>query len=198
MNKSKFAAILVAVAGLTVSAQALAEGGGFLLGGSLGRAQAKEDACFLDTSTFSCDRTGKVAYSVFAGLMMNKYFGVEVGYHDLGTLVEQVDATASRATVKTKLSEFVFIAAYPWLDRVSIYAKGGGYYARSTLTSDVPSMAPAQSKARQYTYGGGVSWDVFRHSGLRLEYQRYNNIGGAEVGFHTDVELVSVGAYFKF
>ena len=196
MNKSKFVALLIGLAGVATSAQALAEGGGFLLGGSLGRAQAKEDACFLGTTTFSCDRTGKVAYSVFAGLMMNKYFGVEVGYHDLGTLVEQADATPLRTTVKTKLSEFVFIAAYPWLDRVSIYAKGGGYYARSTLTSD--NLAPAQSKARQYTYGAGVSWDVFRHSGLRLEYQRYNNIGGAEVGFHTDVELVSVGAYFKF
>jgi opacity protein-like surface antigen len=130
--------------------------------------------------------------------MVNRYFGMEVGYHDLGTLVEQHDlATQTQtASVKTKLSEFVFIAAYPWLDRVSIYAKGGGYYARSTLTSDF--LAPAQSKARQYTYGAGVSWDIFRHSGVRLEYQRYNNIGGAEVGFHTDVELASFGAYFKF
>jgi|SRR5882672_910261 len=195
MNKSKFAAILVAVAALTVSAQALAEGGGFYVGGSLGRAQAKEDACFLGTTTFSCDRTGKVAWSGFVSVMMNKHFGIEGGYHDLGTLVEQSDPTPTRATVKTKLSEVVFIAAYP-VDRFSFYAKGGGYYARSTLTSDF--LPPAQSKARQWTYGGGVAWDVFRHSGLRLEYQRYNNIGGAEVGFHTDVELVSLGAYFKF
>jgi hypothetical protein len=196
MNRSKFVALLIGLVGVTASAQALAEGGGLLLGGSLGRAQAKEDACSLDINTYSCDRTGKIAYSGFVALMVNRYFGMEVGYHDLGTLVEQNNATPQHAAVKTKLGEFVFVAAYPWLDRVSIYAKGGGYYARSTLTSDF--LAPAQSKARQWTYGGGISWDVFRYAGLRLEYQRYNNVGGAEVGFHTDVELASVGAYLKF
>jgi hypothetical protein len=39
---------------------------------------------------------------------------------------------------------------------------------------------------------------VFRHFGLRAEWQRYNNLGGQEIGFRTDVDLMSLGAYFKF
>ena len=50
----------------------------------------------------------------------------------------------------------------------------------------------------QWTYGAGASWDVFTHAGLRVEWQRFNNVGGQEVGLRTDVDLMSLGAYIKF
>lgn len=195
MNKSKFVALLV---GLAVSAPALAEGGGFYFGGSLGKAESKEDACFQDVSSgFTCDRKGEVAWAGFAGVMVNKYFGVEGGYHNLGKIVEVANATTGdRAWVKTRLGELVAVAAYP-IQSVSIYAKGGGYYAKSTMTGSF--VAPETvSTSKQWTYGVGVSWDVFTHAGLRAEWQRFNNIGGQEIGFRTDVDLMSLGAYIKF
>lgn len=191
MKKIRFALL---IAGLGASAQALAEGGGFYLGGSLGRAEAKEDACSI--TGFTCDRKGEMAWAGFAGLMVNKHFGIEGAYHNLGKIVEQADATGQRAWVKTRLGELVAVVAYP-IQKFAIYGKGGGYYAKSTQTG---SFVPPEtvSTTKQWTYGAGVSWDVLTHAGLRLEWQRYNNLGGQEIGFRTDVELMSLGAYIKF
>ena len=195
MNKSKFVALLI---GLAVSAPAFAEGGGFYFGGSLGKAESKEDACFRDLNTgFTCDRKGEGSWAAFAGLMMNKYFGVEGGYHNLGKIVEVANATTGdRAWVRSYIGEVVGIAALP-IQSVSLYVKGGGYYGKSTQTGSF--IAPdVKSTTKQWTYGAGVSWDVFTHAGLRAEWQRFNNLGGQEIGFRTDVDLMSLGAYLKF
>ena len=63
------------------------------------------------------------------------------------------------------------------------------------------SYAPrrVQHHAGQWTYGAGVSWDVFKHAGLRVEWQRYNNVGGHDDRLSAPTSnLMSVGAYLKF
>ena len=195
MNKSKFAALLL---GLAFSAQALAEGGGFYFGGSLSKAESKDTACFMPSPAFECDRKGELAWAAFAGLMFNKYFGVEGGYHNLGKIVEVSSAaTGDRAWVRSYIGELLGVAAFPIGDSFSIYAKGGGYYARSTMTGSFVA-ADTKSTNKQWTFGAGASWDVFKHAGLRAEYQRFNNVGGQEIGFRTDVDVMSLGAYIKF
>ena len=130
--------------------------------------------------------------------MFNRNFGIEGGYHNLGKIVELADATTGdRAWVRTRLAEVVAVAALPWVAGITFYAKGGGYYARSKGTGTF-AFAGADSTTKQWTYGAGASWDVFKYAGLRAEYQRYNNVGGREIGLRTDVDLVSLGAYFKF
>src|SRR5258706_6348141 len=197
MKKIKFALF---VAALAASAPALAEGGGFYLGGSLGKAESKEDACFLTpagAAATTCDRKGEVAWAAFAGVMANKYFGVEGGYHNLGKIVEVANAaTGDRAWVRSHIAELVGFAALP-IRSTALYVKGGGYYAKSSQTG---SFIPSETKStnKQWTYGVGASWDVFRHAGVRAEWQRFNNVGGPEIGFRTDVDLMSLGAYFKF
>jgi len=194
MNKSKFVALLI---GLAVSVPAFAEGGSFYLGGSLGKAESKEDACFRDANAgFTCDRKGEGAWGAFVGAMFNPYFGVEGGYHNLGKIVEVADATGQRAWVRGYIGELMAVAAFP-IRSVSLYAKGGGYYGRTTMTGSFIT-GDVVSTTKQWTYGAGVSWDVFRHAGLRAEWQRFNNLGGQEIGFRTDVDLMSLGAYFKF
>jgi len=195
MNKSKFVALLVALA---VHAPALAEGGAFYFGGSLGKAESKEDACFRDSSTgYSCDRKGEGAWGAFVGVMVNQYFGVEAGYHNLGKVVEVANAaTGDRAWVRSYIGELVAVAAFP-IQSVTLYGKGGGYYGKSTQTGSFVT-ADTESTTKQWTYGVGVSWDVFRHAGLRAEWQRFNNLGGQEIGFRSDVDVMSLGAYLKF
>jgi len=200
MNKSKFVAL---VFGLAVSGQVLAEGGGFYFGGSLGKAESKEDACFTSSGVygagFTCDRKGEGAWGVFTGVMFNKNFGVEGGYHNLGKIVEVAnDATGDRAWVRSYIGEVLAVAALPGVgfESLTFYVKGGGYYAKSTLTGSFTQYS--DSRTTQWTYAAGASWDVFKYAGLRAEYQRFNNIGGKEIGFRSDVDLMSLGAYIKF
>ena len=186
MNKSKFVALLV---GLAVSAPALAEGGSFYLGALGGMARANESIC---GGNVSCDRTGNGTWGGFMGFMVNPYFGVEAGGKSLEQIVEITDPSGQTATVKTRLAELNAIAAVP-AQSLSFYVKGGAYYAKSTRYG-----IGGYSYNTQWTVGAGVNFDVFKHAGLRAEYQRYNNVGGTEVGFRADVDVYTVGAYLKF
>ena len=191
MNKSKFVAL---VFGLAISGQALAEGGSFYLGALGGTARANESICGDPASGISCDRTGKGAWGGFMGVMVNPHFGVEVGGKSLETIVELTDASGQSDSAKTRLAELNVIAAVP-VQSLSFYVKGGGYYAKSTRYG---TLAPGHSYNAQWTFGAGASFDVFKHAGLRAEYQRYNNVGGKEVGFRADVDVYTMGVYLKF
>jgi hypothetical protein len=196
MNKSIFAALFLA--GLAAIAPPAVAQGSVYFGGSVGNAESKENACFATGGTVTCDRKGEVAWSAFGGVMFTPNFGIEGGYHNLGKIVEAADATTGdRAWVRTRLGEVVAVGALPWIAGITFYVKGGGYYARSKYTGTF-GPAGADSTTKQWTYGAGVSWDVFKHAGLRAEYQRFNNVGGREIGLRTDVDVASLGAYLKF
>ena len=196
MNKSKFVALFFALAGLALSMPAAAQTS-FYLGGAVAEAESKDTACFAPSPQYACDRKGELAWAGFVGLMFNPYFGIEGGYHNLGKIVEESsDTTGDRAWIKTRLADLVAVVALP-IQNFSIYAKGGGYYGKSTLTGSFVASG-AESTTKQWTFGAGASWDVFKHAGLRVEWQRYNNVGGQEIGVRTDVDVMSLGAYLKF
>ena len=184
---------LILIFGLAAFAHAaLAQDRVFYFGGSLGKTEAKVDAC--SGATLPCDRKDQ-NWGLQAGLEFDRNFGAEIGYRDLGKVTEQNDNAGMVASVKTKLVEAVGIAALP-IERVSLYGKGGVYGARSVLTSNF--LTSGSGKNTNWTYGVGVRYDVLRHFGVRLEWQRYNNLGGNTVGFRSDVNTLSLGAVFRF
>ena len=184
---------LILIFGLAACAHAaLAQDRVFYLGASLGKTEAKEDAC--SGATLPCDRKDQTL-GLQAGLEFDRHFGAEIGYRSLGKVTEQNDNAGMTATVKSKLVEAVGIAALP-IERFSLYGKGGVYGARSVLTSSF--LASGSSKNTNWTYGVGVRYDVLRRVGVRLEWQRYNNLGGNDVGFRSDVNTLALGAVFRF
>jgi OmpA-OmpF porin, OOP family len=164
----------------------------FYVGGSLGHTTSKEDTC--SSAAFSCDRRD-TNFGVQAGLDFNRFVAVEVGYRNLGKIQEQNSGAGQTAEVTTRLIEGVGILALP-VDRISVYVKGGLYRAKTQLKSNF--LTEADTTNTQGTLGAGIRWDVFDHFGVRLEYQRYNNLGSAAIGFRGDVDTYSLGAVFRF
>lgn len=201
MNKSKFAALFLALLGLAASGPAAAQMR-FYVGASMGTTQAKDGACnTLDQTVFACDRSdtnrgGEV------GLMFNPNWGVEVGYRDLRTVLEMSNAAGDRATWKTKAGDAVVVAALPFSqiglgDSLTAYAKAGGYYAKTQLAS-TGFLADAEQKNKGWTWGVGLRYNISRFFGVRAEWQRYINVGGGQVGLRTDVDVVTGGIVIGF
>jgi OOP family OmpA-OmpF porin len=200
MNKSKFVALFVALAGLTAAAPAAAQVS-FYFGGSIGDTQAKEDICA--AAQFNCDR-GDTGWSGNVGLMFNPNWGVEFAVRDMGTVLESDDGAGNSAKWTTKTGEGVIVGRLPLSeiglgDKLAVYGKAGAYYAKTQLRSTgTYFLTNGESSNRQWTYGVGISYDVFKHLRLRAEWQRYNNLGGADVGFRADVEVLSGGVVIVF
>lgn len=190
MNKSKFVALFAALTAFAAAAPAAAQS--FYFGGSIGNTEAHEDAC--QGAQFGCDRSD-TSYSGNVGFMFTPNWGVELAYRDFGKVVEQDNGGGNTATLKTKSGEAVVVGAVPFY-KVSFYGKAGGYYAKTKLQSTF--LTEGESNNKQWTYGVGVRYDVFRHFAVRAEWQRYNNVGGKEVGVRADVNVLSGGVLIVF
>ena len=189
MNKSKFVALVI---GLMAAAPAIADNDGLYLGAHAGNSQSKESAC-IDQS-IQCNRKD-TTFSGHLGFMFTPNWGAEVGYHDLGHIFDQNDGMGLTSSAKVRAVDLVLVGAFP-IQNFSPYAKFGAYRAKTDLTSSY--MPEGSSKNNQWTYGVGIRWDVFKHLALRAEMQRFQNVGGAAVGFRSDVNTYSGGVLLTF
>lgn len=164
----------------------------FYLGGSLGHSTSKQETC--SGAALPCDRRD-TNWGMQMGVDFNRFVAVEVGYRNLGKVIEQSDGATRTAEVRAKAFEAVGIAALP-VQKVSVYLKGGAYRAKSQLKSTF--LTEADTTNTNWTMGAGVRYDMFEHFGVRLEYQRYNNLGSVAVGFRGDVDTYSLGAVIRF
>jgi opacity protein-like surface antigen len=164
----------------------------FYVGGSLGHTSSKEDTC--SGVTIPCDRRD-TNWGVQMGVDFNRFIAAEVAYRNLGKIQEQNDNAGRTAEVRAKALEAVVIAGLP-VEKVTVYVKGGAYRAKSQLKSTF--LTEADTTNTNWTMGAGVRYDVFQHLGLRLEYQRYNNLGSGAVGFRGDADTLSLGAVIRF
>jgi opacity protein-like surface antigen len=199
MNKSNFVALFVALLGLAAAAPAAAQMS-FYFGGSVGNTEAHQDAC--QDAQFGCDRSD-TAYAGHVGFMFSPNWGIEVTGRNMGKVVERTFADGGTALWKSKAVDAVVVAALPFSqiglgDRLAIYGKAGGYYARTNVESSSTEAPNAERTNRQWTYGVGVSFDVFKWMRLRAEWQRYNNLGASDVGMRADVNVLSGGAVIVF
>jgi len=147
------------------------------IGGSLGRSDFKAPS---ETDT---------AWRLFGGYQFHRNFAAEIGYHNLG----QVNFVGGDRDAK--LWELVGIGMWPVANALSVYGKLGGYYGKSELHSSVRPSGDDTNGG--LTYGVGAQYDFMRQAAVRVEWQRYDNVGGNTTG-ETDIDVLNVGLLWKF
>ena len=147
------------------------------VGGSLGRSDYKVPD---ETDT---------AWRIFGGYQLNRNFAAEVGYHNLGTV------NFTGGDTQARLWELVGVGLWPVANQFSVYGKLGGYYGKTELHSSVRPSGDDTNGG--LTYGVGAQYDFTRQAAARVEWQRYDNVGGNAVG-ETDIDVLNVGLLWKF
>jgi OmpA-OmpF porin, OOP family len=165
--------------------------GGLYVGGTVGQSEFK-DGCADLPSGASCDEKD-TAWRLLAGYQLNRWLAAEVGYHDLGKI--DGSALGVNAGVEAKALELVGVGTLPIGSQFGLYGKLGGYRGETKLSSNVGVSGKDTNNG--LTFGAGLQWDALRNVGLRLEWQRYNDIGGDDSA-KGDIDVVSVGAIWRF
>jgi OOP family OmpA-OmpF porin len=188
--KIKVAAILGMVAGLAFGTAALAQkiASGPYVGATVGQATSS-DFCLGQGSP--CKDTD-VSARVLGGYQVNRWLGVEAGFHQLGSNSNP----ATTAAAKGQAFEIVGVAAYALNPSFSIYGKAGGY--RGRLRGSDGTGASFNVSSTDVTYGLGLQWNIVDQFSLRGELQRYPRMGGGAAGPSTDYDVWSIGAIFRF
>jgi OOP family OmpA-OmpF porin len=197
MNKSKavFATLSLAAATAFASsalAQATQETGAYA-GLSLGQSKAKDGCSGVTGTGVSCDDTD-TAWKVFGGYQFMRYLGAELAYTDFGKV--KASAPGVSAEIKANAWELVAVGSYPiGTSGFAPYVKAGFYRGEAKLSSNVGISAKETNN--DWTAGIGVRYDIMRNFAVRAEWQRYNSVGGGDVG-KSDTDVLSIGALYKF
>ena len=157
------------------------------LGLNLGRSHYGVDcggtALVCDTS----DRSVKVT----AGAMASDYWGVELGYMDLGRI--------ARAGGKTKAQglNLSLVGKAPVVQQFSVFGKVGTTYGRTETSAAVGSGVAAGTRhGLGLSYGAGVSWDFTPRLSATLEWDS-NDFRFASGG-RDPVRSTSLGLQYRY
>lgn len=190
--KSLLIALLLAL--VTVPAAAQSQDSGWYIGAGGGESKYK-GGCATWTAPGSCDDNG-LYWKVFGGYQFNSYFGFEIGYADFGKK-EQTTTGVGSDNLDGNGVDAVLVLTVPFTEAFGIFAKYGIYHWNLERVVTGPGAMSVDTNGRDITFGFGARYNFTRSFSLRLEWQRYQNMGDAFTG-DFDVDTGLIGIAFKF
>lgn len=197
MKKAKAGLVILGVASAAAfagPALAQAQDTGFYAGVTIGQSEAGDTCTGISGTGVSCDDKD-TAWRILGGYQFNRHFALEFGYTDLG----EVSASGPGGSVKieTTAFELVGVGSMPLMDKFSIYGKIGLYRAEAEASVNLPGFASEKEDNTDLTFGIGVRYDFTRNLGVRAEWQKYQDVGGGNIG-KDDVDVISIGVIWRF
>lgn len=186
---------LALVALVLATASAPAQDLGWFAGLGIGYLKA-DDECPGAAVGAACDDKATV-WKMFGGYQFNPYLGFELGLSDMGDWPASV-AGLGAATAKIRVFEVVLVGIYPLSTRVDVYGKAGVFTWDGDFEFPAGAAGGADADGNDYTYGLGLRVHVTRNAALRLEWQRYNNLGEQSMTGRFDADVFGVGALLRF
>lgn len=194
----RFRPFLIA-AGLALgvaSAPALAQDAGWLVGLGIGYQKSDDNCPAAATAVVPCDDKG-TTWKIFGGYQFNPYLGVELGLVDLGDRPAFVSGLGV-ASAKFRIFETLLVGTLPVGQRLAFYAKAGVYQWDADFEFNPPVAGSADANGNDYTYGLGVRFNLTRNAALRLEWQRYEDVGDPATTGRFKADVFGVNALISF
>ncbi len=156
------------------------------------------------TSTSITHDKQDASYKVFGGYQFNPYFGMELGYFNLGEFGFKSTSTPSGTLdgrIKLTGMNIDLVGAMPMNDQLSFIARVGVHNARAqdsfTSTGAVVVTNPNPEKREtNYKAGFGFAYKFSPSMSLRGELERYR-VNDA-VGSKGDINMASLSLVFPF
>lgn len=155
------------------------------------------------TSATTGDRS-ETGWKLFGGYRFNPYFAIEGGYSLLGSFQFRNPAggtTKLVGTSKPVVLSVDAIGSWPLAGGVSLYARAGLAHSKTKASlDDTGTTGTSQTHFKNtkwgYHAGIGAAWEISERFEVRIEWEHYRVADG--FGEHTDVDLVSWGASYRF
>jgi OOP family OmpA-OmpF porin len=186
---------LLLVLALFAASAAGAQEKGFYAGVHIGQAEAKDTCDGISGPTVSCDEKD-TSWKILGGYQFTRHFAAELGYSDLGEIT--ASGPGGTASVEATAFELVGVGMFPIVDRFSVYGKLGLYRGETDANVNTVLLTTSSSESNtDITFGFGVRYDFGARFGVRAEWQRYQDVGGGDIG-EDDIDVLSIGLLLRF
>ena len=190
-------AVTLLAAEIAFTPMAQAEGG--FAGVGYGKT-SMDIVCDLDI-TCSADDSDS-GFKIFGGYQFNPNFAFEVAYVDLGEAkISGTDSFLGSATATIEASGFNFavVGSFPVGERFGLLAKAGLF--RWDLDASVNTSIVSGSLNEtgfDPMFGIGGSFNISEKFGVRVEYEKFLDVGDDDTTGQSDVDLISASLVFRF
>ncbi len=149
--------------------------------------------------------TANLQWRLQLGYKLTDWLAVEGGYIDLGKAKYTASYAGGGAVGKWQAGgpDIAALGIYPVTDSLSFFGKLGVIDAKAkTKFAATGAAAPISGKTSQThvepIYGLGAMYKLTDNAGVRLEYERVNNVGDSLKTGKADVDIVSLGLSYQF
>ena len=190
-------AVTLLAAEIAFTPMAQAEGG--FAGVGYGKT-SMDIVCDLDITCSADD--SDTGFKIFGGYQFNPYFAFEVAYLDLGEAkASGTDSFLGSATATIEASGFNFavVGSFPVGERFGLLAKAGLF--RWDLDASVNTSIVSGSLNEtgfDPMFGIGGSFNISEKFGVRVEYEKFLDVGDDDTTGQSDVDLISASLVFRF
>lgn len=192
--KSLFVATAMAFA-LPLSAPVSAGFFDFTLAPFIGASVGQSSIDVACPAASSCDDTD-AAWKIYGGLEVNEFIAMEVGYVNLGE-AKMTGATAG--TAEARGMSLALVGTYAVSPSFTLLGRGGMNFLTLEVNETTGGVARKNSDTDvAWSLGLSAQYNFNKSVGLRVEYERFFNVGDAHTSGEPDVDLISAGAVFKF
>jgi OOP family OmpA-OmpF porin len=147
----------------------------------------------------SCDDSD-TGWKIFAGMEVNEYMSMEVGYVDLGEVTYSGAKTGTRE-VNGMIIDLV--GTYAINPSFVLSARGGLNFLNAEVNGTIagtPNNNTGDTDVA-WSFGLGAQYNLTPAVGLRLDWERFFEVGSSDFNGGTgeaDIDLLSAGVVYKF
>lgn len=160
------------------------------VGAGIGKSQA-DITC---PALTSCDDKD-TAYKLYGGLEVNEFLSMEFGYVDLGKSTYSGAVSGKRDTRGMSVQ---IVGTYALSPKFTLLGKGGFGILHTEVDGTVVASNSEADTDLEWSLGLGAQYNFTKKVGMRVEWERYFNVGDATTTGEADVDLITAGVVFKF
>ena len=152
-------------------------------------------------------------WKIMVGWMPSRNVALEGGFAVLGTATYDAQLTGGAAKSEFRAGGVVFdaLGLLPVSDSLSLFAKVGGIAASVVTTQTVSppgqntnpgpsgtttSTTTTNARMLRPNFGAGAMLDLTRNISLRLEVERFSNVGNETTGV-SNIDMISLGLLLR-
>lgn len=158
------------------------------------------------------------SWGLHIGYQLGAYFAAEIGYVDLGKAVYEADFAIEdllppggvgvgsvRTSFRSAGPTVAVLGLLPLGEKFDLHGRAGVLFARSRITEqgrdfDTGAVLASQEyrgNSKDVFVGLGGAWNINPNYTLRLDYQRYLDVGDDEDTIEADVDLLTLSILFR-
>ena len=162
-------------------------------------------------SGYTCSQDDKDnSWKLLGGYELMRYLAFEFGYENLGKYTASASGTARGTSTATTASSrfeakgfnFSVVGMFPFTNELGVFARFGTFRWNVDASASTPnggvSVKDTKPGFTPNNVGLGLKYSMNKTMDLRLEWERFKDVGDGLVTGQGDIDRMSLGLLYRF